>query len=67
MKNKEITIVKAEEWQGLYVDNQLVIEEHQLSVEDVMYHCGIDCNFIEATPAVEEYLMSNGRLPERLR
>lgn len=34
----QIALVKADDWQGLYVAETLVCEDHEISVEEVMSH-----------------------------
>lgn len=51
------------DWEGLYVDGQLVAEGHTLKWWDVLRALSIDYNTINAD---EEWMYDVGRLPEKL-
>jgi hypothetical protein len=59
-----ITIVKGDDWHGLYNDaGELVAEGHRLTYEDIADALGVV--LIEKTPD-QAWLEDNGNLPKRL-
>lgn len=61
----KITLVdpSSSDWQGLYIDGKLVMENHQLSIYEILDAIGIDYKYIEAD---DEWLANRGSLPEKL-
>jgi hypothetical protein len=61
---KKITLVRADDWRGLYIDGKLVEEGHRVDTIDVLTRLGIDA---EQFWANDEWLCDRGRLPEDLK
>lgn len=59
----DVTIVKGDDWQGLYVDGKLKTEDHTLLVEDVLNNLGIRFTRLNADI---DWLHERGALPEDL-
>src|SRR5271157_2037686 len=55
-----ITIVRADDWKGLYLDGKLVDEGHRVDTIDVLKHLGIEA---EQFWANDEWLGDRGNLP----
>lgn len=51
------------DWQGLYIDGKLVMENHQLGLYEVLDAIGIKYKYVQADA---DWLSSVGRLPEKL-
>jgi hypothetical protein len=64
---RTVTVVRGDDWSGLYIDGVLVEEGHRLGVEDVLEvvrHLGpFD---VETVDADQEWLESEGNLPKLL-
>lgn len=63
MKKSKITFVDGDDWEGLYINNKLVLENHSLRISDVLKALGIK---YESIIADDEWLASCGNLPENL-
>lgn len=63
MKKNKITFVNGDDWEGLYINGKLIMENHCLDVFRVLNAIGIDYNFLDADV---EWLVNLGRLPENL-
>lgn len=55
-----ITVVRGDDWCGLYKDGKLMVEDHRLTYEDLAGVLGVTINTI--TPD-QEWLEDNGKLP----
>jgi hypothetical protein len=63
--NKKITFVTNEDdWEGLYIDGELEVEAHRLSVEDVLAVLGIYAEYITCD---QDWLFDRGYLPSDLK
>ena len=62
MKNK-IALVDGDCWKGLYINEKLIIENHSLSIYDVLDALKIKYKYIAVD---EDWLEEFGRLPENL-
>jgi len=58
-----ITIVRAEDWEGVYIDGKLIDDAHSFEGDEVLFMLGIDC---EVKWADDTWLSERGRLPEKL-
>lgn len=58
-----IKLVHSEEgdWTGLYRDGELLVQDHRLTVEDVLE--ALEINFAVEQVLSQEYLNDAGRLP----
>lgn len=56
-----ITFVSGDDWQGLYLDGELIEEGHRVDVADVLCHLGFACEQIYAD---NQWLAERGSLPE---
>jgi len=63
MKPK-ITLVDGDDWQGLYVNGELVTQGHSIRAQDVCEVLGADYAFVSAD---YEWLDERGALPELLK
>lgn len=64
MITKKITIVTNEDdWEGLYVDGKIVVQDHKLRVEDVLAALGI---YAETVTCDHDWLLNFGYLPNNL-
>lgn len=63
-KQHGLTIVRAGDWEGIYIDGKLVDDAHSFESEDVLKMLGIDC---EVKWANDAWLSERGRLPEKLQ
>ena len=61
---QEITFVNADDWQGLYINNNLILQNHKLNIVDILNAIGIKFDYIEAD---QDWLYSVGQLPEDLK
>ena len=64
MKENKITFVGADDWEGLYVNDKLVMENHSLDVFKVLNAIGVDYKYIEAD---NEWIGEQGSLPLKLK
>lgn len=62
-KANEIVIVNHDDWQGIYVDGKLLMQDHRLRLSDVLTALGIKLNerWVDG-----EWLETEGLLPEDL-
>lgn len=58
-----ITIVRADDWVGIYVDGELKTENHSLDEDDLLDVLGIEHKVVWA----DEYLNKRGRCPQDLK
>lgn len=59
----EVTIVRADDWEGLYIGDRLIDAGHSLRIDDVLRHLQIDCQVLHAN---EQWLEECGSLPPNL-
>ena len=59
----QVTLVDADDWEGLYINGQLVEEHHHVRTVDVLKHLGILCEVIYPDQA---WLEERGSLPMNL-
>ena len=58
----KIKFVHADDWEGLYINGKLVLEDHSLLAVDVLDAISLeDC---EAYDADEDWLFTRGTLPQ---
>lgn len=69
---KQAVLVKSDEWQGFYINGELVYERHHIGVKDLIriynediFHMGT-LKICWVTDDYELELEKNGGLPERL-
>jgi hypothetical protein len=63
--NKKITIVTNEDdWEGLYIDGKIAVQDHKLRVEDVLDALGICA---ESVTCDYDWLFDQGYLPSDLK
>ena len=58
-----VLVTNYDDWEGLYVDGELVLEGHQIRKEEMFTILGI--NYTEVETA-EGWLESRGKLPKKL-
>jgi hypothetical protein len=63
---KEVTIVSATEWEGLFIDGKLVGENHSLGWDCLPERDVFSFRRIHANSKVEDILMEKGGFPESL-
>jgi len=51
------------DWEGLYIDGKLVMENHRLEIYDILDAIGVKYNYVQAD---DEWLANHGRLPDEL-
>ena len=64
----QVALVRADDWQGFYVNEILVMEDHQIEIQDVMpelMHKSIDR--FELFDADTEWLAERGGFPKKLK
>lgn len=59
----KITFVSGGDWQGLYVDGKIVLQNHSLYPIEVLEALKIDFDYIETD---DEWLYKIGRFPDEL-
>jgi hypothetical protein len=59
----KVTFVDGDDWEGLYIDDKLVIEGHVVRIDDMLRLLGIDGEKIYAD---DEWLQEQGTLPVNL-
>jgi len=59
----KVSIVVADDWEGLYIDDKLVFEGHRIDVRTFSENVGVDVKFMEADI---DWLARRGRLTEKL-
>jgi len=59
----KITIVDGDSWEGLYIDGKLIIENHTLSLYDVLDAIGVKYKHVLVD---DEWLYKHGTLPKKL-
>jgi hypothetical protein len=63
--NKKITIVTNEDdWEGLYIDGKIVVQNHKLSAEDVLDALGFHAGSVTCD---QDWLLDVGYLPSDLK
>jgi hypothetical protein len=62
------TLVVADDWQGFYIDGQLVAEDHRFSPSRIMELIGINLTRIDAydSDQLSEYIDYHGAMPDNL-
>lgn len=63
VRPRAITLVRGDDWQGLYVDGRLVNEGHRILEEDFARALGVEVTFQRAD---EGWLEDRGDLPRQL-
>ena len=63
---QEIVLIDNVEWQGLYINGRLVLEDHRLYASDVVQAIMDACSTIaRVEKADEDWLCAGNTLPER--
>jgi len=62
-KKKKITLVDGDDWKGLYINDKLIIENHSLSIYDILDAIGVKYQYF---PVDEDWLGEHGTLPDNL-
>lgn len=60
----KVTFADGDDWNGLYVDGELMAENHSLRPTDVLDALGIP---YERVSCDQDWLEENGRLPQQLK
>ena len=60
---EKITLVRGQDWEGLYADGTLLDEGHEITVKQLCDAMGIECEVV--TPN-QEWLEDLGSLPDDL-
>ena len=64
----QIALVKADDWQGLYVNEERVCQDHKIGIETVMqYVLHNHVDQFQVFHANEYWLARRGKLPKNLR
>ena len=63
MSNK-YTLVWGDDWEGFYIDGELQVEGHKVTVEDVLEFIGITYDVVYPD---QSWLEEEGNLPRRLK
>lgn len=64
----QIDLVKADNWEGLYVNEKLVCEDHQIEITEIMTHVLHNhVDSFEVYAGCNEALAENGSFPKSLR
>lgn len=63
-KKPKITFVDGDDWEGMYIDGKLIIENHVLSVPEVLEKSGLEYDEVFAD---QDWLAEHGSLPEKLK
>ncbi len=61
---KKFVLVRGDDWEGLYIDGELRYQHHEVPVENIIYHLGLD-NF-EFHNVDDDWLFEQGELPDKL-
>lgn len=64
MASKKVVFVSGDDWEGLYIDGKLVLENHSLEPRQVLDKLGIK---YERRDADAEWLADTGNLPQDLK
>lgn len=59
----EITILKAEDWEGLYINNNCVLENYKITTEDLIKTLGLD---VKIKHVKQEWAEDTGFFPTLL-
>jgi hypothetical protein len=59
----QVTIVSGDDWEGLYINGELIEESHHIGVDDVLGYLGIPCDVIYPD---QDWLVERGCLPVEL-
>jgi len=60
---KLVLVTNYDDWEGLYIDGELVLEGHRVRRDEIFEKLGIDYTEVEAA---EGWLESRGSLPQKL-
>jgi len=63
MRKKLVLVTNYDDWEGLYIDGELVLEGHRVRRDEMFTMLGIDYTEVEAA---EGWLESRGTLPKNL-
>lgn len=67
MKAHRLTLVRGDDWEGIYLDGALKREGHSFSLNRAIYELGNVCVVLgEVVDVDEEWLIERGNLPARL-
>ena len=58
----QIVLVHGNDWEGVYVDEDLKMDSHRITAADILELAGIEFDTIHA----DEYLIEHGTLPQWL-
>ena len=61
--NKAIIVDTGEDWDGLYIDGNLITQGHSINLRDVLGHFGYGLEYLDAD---EKYAMYGEQLPDLL-
>ena len=64
MDAPKITLVRADDWEGVYFDGELVHQHHSIDVEDILQLLDIKVDRVHPD---QNWLDRRGSLPKRLR
>lgn len=64
MKKKNIVFICADDWEGMYINGELVAEGHSIEKDTVLTILGLEFN--EDWTVDEDWLNERGRLPKKL-
>ena len=69
MIQRNLVIVRADDWAALYQDGLLVLEGHQITARDVADQAGsnlITLSYVSASPATDAFLEERGSFAPKL-
>ena len=62
----QVHVIRCDEWEGVYVNGRLDDENHSIGTRDLPLGKPMTLQLIDASPALEDYVMEQGRLPKTL-
>lgn len=63
-KVQEAVFVRVEEWEGLYIDGELVDENHTIDVQDNLNGKTVSFKSLPYSETLDEYVMEEGGFPQ---
>lgn len=62
-KKKEIVLACFDDWEGLYIDGKLVVEDHSITLESFARHAGVNLSEKQVN---YDWMQYRSRFPENL-
>jgi len=64
MKKDKLIFVGSDDWEGLYINGKLIMEDHHLDVFKILKAIDIKYQYIEAD---DDWICERGTLPENIK